>query len=85
MPDLSAPTGESHFYFVPAEDPETAVWPRLRLRRRRFVGGAKQIVGARRCLRRQDLEGSLLVRRGALAKRRAAATRAKSAAAAAIK
>jgi hypothetical protein len=66
MPDLSAPAGECDFYFVPAEDPETAVWPRLRLRRRRFVGGAKQIVGERRCLRRQDLEGSLLVRRGRL-------------------
>ena len=25
MPDLSAPTGDSDFYFVPAEDPETAV------------------------------------------------------------
>ena len=25
MPDLSAPAGESDFYFVPAEDPETAV------------------------------------------------------------
>jgi exodeoxyribonuclease V alpha subunit len=25
MPDLSAPPGESDFYFVPAEDPETAV------------------------------------------------------------
>ena len=25
MPDLSAPVGESDFYFVPAEDPETAV------------------------------------------------------------
>jgi exodeoxyribonuclease V alpha subunit len=25
MPDLSAPAGESEFYFVPAEDPETAV------------------------------------------------------------
>ena len=25
MPDLSAPGGESDFYFVPAEDPETAV------------------------------------------------------------
>ena len=25
MPGLSAPTGESDFYFVPAEDPETAV------------------------------------------------------------
>ena len=63
MPGLSAPAGESDFYFVPAEDPETAVWPRLRLRRRRFVGGAKQIVSERRCLRRQDLEGSLLMRR----------------------
>jgi exodeoxyribonuclease V alpha subunit len=25
MPDLSSPTGDSDFYFVPAEDPETAV------------------------------------------------------------
>jgi exodeoxyribonuclease V alpha subunit len=25
MPGLSAPAGESDFYFVPAEDPETAV------------------------------------------------------------
>lgn len=25
IPDLSAPTGDSDFYFVPAEDPETAV------------------------------------------------------------
>ena len=25
MPDLSAPTGDNDFYFVPAEDPETAV------------------------------------------------------------
>src|SRR6202162_3185834 len=25
MPDLSAPTGDSDFYFVPAKDPETAV------------------------------------------------------------
>jgi exodeoxyribonuclease V alpha subunit len=25
MPDLSAPAGASDFYFVPAEDPETAV------------------------------------------------------------
>jgi exodeoxyribonuclease V alpha subunit len=25
MPDLSAPTGNSDFYFMPAEDPETAV------------------------------------------------------------
>ena len=25
MPDLSAPTGDSDFYFVPAEDSETAV------------------------------------------------------------
>ena len=25
MPDLSAPAGDSDFYFVPAEDPETAV------------------------------------------------------------
>ena len=25
MPDLNAPAGESDFYFVPAEDPETAV------------------------------------------------------------
>jgi exodeoxyribonuclease V alpha subunit len=25
MPDLSAPSGDSDFYFVPAEDPETAV------------------------------------------------------------
>jgi len=25
MPNLSAPAGESDFYFVPAEDPETAV------------------------------------------------------------
>ncbi len=25
MPDLSAPPGDSDFYFVPAEDPETAV------------------------------------------------------------
>jgi exodeoxyribonuclease V alpha subunit len=25
MPSLSAPAGESDFYFVPAEDPETAV------------------------------------------------------------
>ena len=28
MPDLGAPAGESDFYFVPAEDPETAV-PRI--------------------------------------------------------
>ena len=28
MPDLSAPAGDSDFYFVPAEDPETAV-PRI--------------------------------------------------------
>ena len=28
MPDLSAPVGESDFYFVPADDPETAV-PRI--------------------------------------------------------
>ena len=28
MPDLSAPTGDTDFYFVPAEDPETAV-PRI--------------------------------------------------------
>jgi exodeoxyribonuclease V alpha subunit len=25
MPDLSAPAGDSDFYFVPADDPETAV------------------------------------------------------------
>ena len=25
MPDLSAPAGDSDFYFVTAEDPETAV------------------------------------------------------------
>src|SRR5271169_3306266 len=25
MPDLNAPAGDSDFYFVPAEDPETAV------------------------------------------------------------
>jgi exodeoxyribonuclease V alpha subunit len=25
MPDLSAPAGESDFYFVPADEPETAV------------------------------------------------------------
>jgi exodeoxyribonuclease V alpha subunit len=25
MPVLSAPAGESDFYFIPAEDPETAV------------------------------------------------------------
>jgi exodeoxyribonuclease V alpha subunit len=28
MPDLSTPAGDSDFYFVPAEDPETAV-PRI--------------------------------------------------------
>jgi exodeoxyribonuclease V alpha subunit len=36
MPDLSGPAGESDFYFVPAEDPETAVQPILELVRTRI-------------------------------------------------
>ena len=33
MPDLSAPAGDSDFYFVPAEDPETALSPSPRFLR----------------------------------------------------
>ena len=31
MPDLTRPAGDSDFYFVPAEDPETAVQRNLEL------------------------------------------------------
>ena len=39
MPDLSAPAGESDFYFVPAKDPETAIqrileWVKTRIPKR---------------------------------------------------
>jgi exodeoxyribonuclease V alpha subunit len=36
MPDLSAPSGESDFYFVPVEDPETAVQRILELAKTRI-------------------------------------------------
>jgi exodeoxyribonuclease V alpha subunit len=36
MPDLSAPASDSDFYFVPAEDPETAVQRILELVRTRI-------------------------------------------------
>ena len=36
MPDLNAPAGDSDFYFVPAEDPETAVQRILELVRTRI-------------------------------------------------
>ncbi len=40
MPGLSAPAGESDFYFVPAEDPETAVQRILELVKTRIPKGS---------------------------------------------